>query len=105
MSLKKCDARGDFTLVLNHKFTWKEIGLTQKWQIAGLDNTVSSASLLGSDLSLHSHCVDQDCSCLFPVDLMETTLSQPNAWGFENAGMSENFFNELERAEGQQEQH
>lgn len=64
-----------------------------------------SASLLGSDLSLHSHCVDQDCSCLFPVDLMEAALSQPNAWGFENAGMSEKFFNGLERAVGQQERH
>lgn len=68
--------------------------------MAGLDTTVSSASLLGSDLSLHSHCVDQDCSCVFPVYLMEATLSQTNAWGFENAGMSEEFFNGLGRAEG-----
>lgn len=59
---EKCDVRWDFTLVLNHKFTWKEKGLTLKWQMAGLDTTMSSASLLGSDLSLHSHCVGQDCS-------------------------------------------
>lgn len=64
--------------------------------MAGLDTTVSSASLLGSDLSLHSHCVDQDCSCVFPVNLMEATLSQTNAWGFENAGMSEEFLMDWE---------
>lgn len=30
---------------------------------------VSSAPLLGIDLSLHFHCVDQDCTCVFPIDL------------------------------------
>lgn len=34
---------------------------------------------------------------------MEAALSQHNAWGFENARMSEKFFNGLERAEGQEE--
>lgn len=37
MNLRQCDGRRDFTLVLNHMFTWKEKGLTLKWQIAGLD--------------------------------------------------------------------
>lgn len=41
MNLRQYDARGDFTLVLNHMFTWKEEGLTLKWQIAGLNTTVS----------------------------------------------------------------
>lgn len=38
--------------------------------------------------------------CVFPLDLMEATLRQTNAWGFENAGMTEEFFNGLERSKG-----